>query len=194
MEKQQLLVRQGAKCEEEISIEISRIKEELEDHLLSINESANEIQSLSAEVRHLSNRLQSFESAIRLVLEKLGLNSGQTWKIVPLSPKEKQVFLALYLITESAPSATYKQLSRRTGFNESLVAGYITSMMEKGVPLQKKHVGGVAFVSIEQSFREAQAKQNILGIQTPLSYWLKSEAIQSKHNQEEHGTEGQTLK
>lgn len=153
--------------------DVAQVREELDDHRAAINENTSEIQGAATSLCQLGNRIAIIEEQLAAVLKKLGLHEAPRWQITPLSEKEKQVFLALYLLTETAPSATYMQLSRRSGLAKSLVVSYVASILEKGVPLQKQYVGKTMYLSIEPAFRQEQARENLVGLSVPLTYWLR---------------------
>lgn len=146
------------------------LQEELDDHRQAINENTNEVQS-NFEL------LKSLQQQIVVLTEKInklanGVVEKQRCKISPLNPKEKQVFFALYSLGESMPFVSYKDLAKKAGFTDSLVSSYITNMIEKGVPVIKKYDAGTAFVQLAPDFRQLQAKENVIGVNTLLTYWF----------------------
>lgn len=147
------------------------IREEIEDHLISINENTNEIEanheflcSLNEKIDKLSERLEKIELFLH-EKARFEIEEKQEFKVKQLSKREKEVFLMLYAMNESLGSITYLDIAKRTGLTEDLVSGYITSMIEKGIPIHKKYVNGKAHLMLNKHFRNLQAKENILQIE-----------------------------
>ena len=147
---------------------ISNINQEFEDHLDSINENTNEIQANYEFMCDLDNKINKLNEKIeevQLILNKL---TGKTlelqpdhMKIEPLSKQEQKVFLVIY--TEERP-ISYMEISKRMHTPLTLVREYVTSLIEKGVPIQKTYVRGRPFVILEKSFKDLQAKKNLVNL------------------------------
>ncbi len=155
---------------------VNLIREELDDHLAAINDNSSEVaanlalmEEVNAKVEKVAERLDQ----ITLFLQKFDptFESKKTFSIKPLTKKEKQVFQALYRLLHEHRAATYKQLAQRLGFTEPLVSNYIVNLVEKGVPVKKVFMDKVAHLSLEQQFMQQQAKNNIIGLNAPLTYW-----------------------
>ncbi len=173
-QKQDLLVDdKEASFKAEVSAFMQEVKEELDEHREAINNDTNEIQSnyeylceLNQKIDKLTERLDS----LNLLLN--GSKDNKEFKISPLTKREKEVFMALYTLGESINFVTYKELARKLCMTEGLVSNYITNIVEKGIPVLKKYCGGLVYLKLEVKFREKQAKENVVGINTLLSYWL----------------------
>lgn len=146
------------------------LQEELDDHRQSINENTNEIQSNFEILKSLQQQISVLTEKLNKIVQCCPVEKKP--KISPLNPKEKQVFFALYSLGESMPFVSYKDLAKKTGFNDALVSSYITNMVEKGVPITKKYDAGSAFVQLAPDFRQLQAKENVIGVNTLLTYWF----------------------
>ena len=59
---------------------------------------------------------------------------------------------------------TYRSVSEALGENEFIARGYVTNMMEKGIPVRKEYRGRQVYLSLDKEFRERQAKHNVAGI------------------------------
>ena len=149
---------------------LSQVKEEFEDHLSAINDNTNEIQSnheyscrLDAKVEKINERLDQ----IQLLLKRLtgvNLKKEHPFQSVELTDEEQRVFLILYTQEEIRGCVTYADIATRLEMSEELVQGYMTNMIEKGVPIIKRYVNRKAYLSIDSEFKQIQAKENILGI------------------------------
>ncbi len=155
-----------------------QVKDQFEDHLEAINENTNEIHSnfeyLCEMDRKIDKLAEKIDELNHLMREQRGEKAEKKeFEFKPLTKKEKEVFYALYVLTEGRRFSSYKEIARRSCFSEELVAAYITSLIEKGIPVAKKYANRKAYVCLDPGFREIQAKENIVGVNTLLTHWVK---------------------
>ena len=157
----------------EVAQVIASVREELDDHRQAINENTSEMESNFSFVLEVAKRVDALSERLDALSVQVsqGLKSV-SFAIEPLNLKEKRVFSTLYALTEEDPETTYLAISRRLGFSEELVAGYITNLIEKGVPLKKRYVSKQARLSINPAFRDQQAKTNLVRLDAPLTAWM----------------------
>jgi biotin operon repressor len=156
------------KIKEVLKQAVSSINNEMEDHLDSINENTNEIQANYEYLCELDNKINKLNEKIeeiqiilsKLTGKKLDLQPDYT-SIEPLTKQEQKIFLVVY--TEERP-ISYMEISSKMNLPLTMVREYITSLIEKGVPIQKTYMKGRPFVLLEQSFKSLQAKQNVVKI------------------------------
>ena len=157
---------------------LATVREELDDHREAINENQNEITINQELFNELSSRLDKLTERIDelTMLIKCGVRAQkQEWKIEPLTTREKEVFQAVYALSEERNNAaTYKELAQRLKTSEASVTAFIGSFVAKGIPIIKRYSGGKAYVGLDQAFRHVQAKENIVGVNTLLTYWQKA--------------------
>jgi len=160
----------------EIRCALDAVKEGMEDHLIAINENTNEIESnheflcnLSEKIDKLSERLEKIELFLN-EKARFEIDQKPEFHVKTLSNREKEVFMMLYGLNESIGTVTYMDIAKRTGLTEDLVSGYITSMIEKGIPVHKKYINGKSHLLLNKHFRNLQAKENILGIEQKTIY------------------------
>jgi len=163
---------------EKLTRSFEQIEEQFEDHLEAINENTNEIQSNFEYICELDRKIdklgEKIDQLAMLMRRQAGEDSGaKKFEIRPLTKKEKEVFYALYVLTEGRKFTTYREISKRVCYSESLVSSYITSLIEKGVPVIKKYANRTAYLSLGTEFREVQAKENIAGVNTLLTNWVR---------------------
>jgi|SRR3989338_1235716 len=171
MDKKELLVATVSSKFEVTSV-IDQFREELDDYREAINENTNEIQANYELINELNKKIDRFTERLdELTLLVKGKKEGRKFNIIPLSQKEKEVFQAIYVLGEQN-YVTYRQVSRRLALPEQLIASYITNILEKGIPILKKYVSGIVYLQLDHEFRQLQAKENIVGINTPLTYWM----------------------
>ncbi|MEM2916451.1 MAG: hypothetical protein QXT19_03795 [Candidatus Woesearchaeota archaeon] len=151
------------------------LREELDDHRAAINENTNEIQANHEYIRSVEEKLDKLHARIEeLFLLVEGKKKEQKVEIQPLTRREQEVFQALYIIGEGVSFVSYKQLARKLGSSEALISGLVTNLIEKGVPIIKKYDGGHAFVQLEPNFRQKQAKEVVIGLNSLLSHWMQA--------------------
>lgn len=151
------------------------IREELDDHRDAINENTNELQANHEYIRSVEEKLDKIHARLEeLFLFVTGNASEQKLEIQPLTRREQEVFQALYVVGEGIPFVSYRQLAKKLNSSEALISGFITNLIEKGVPIVKKYDNGQAFVQLEPRFRQKQAKEVVIGLNSLLSHWLQS--------------------
>lgn len=147
------------------------MKEELEDHLLTINENTNEIQSNYEFLNEIDQKIDKLSSRLDQIQLFLQENSNfhvekePTFQIQGLSNKEKEVFLVLYTLDDQSRGATYTQIAKKLMLTETLVGNYILNMIGKGIPVIKTYVDGKAHLKLDPDFKRVQAKSNICCIE-----------------------------
>ncbi len=143
------------------------VREEFDDHRESINDNTNEIEAnyemlgkLEAKVDRLEAQLEQLQISLS---QFAGFSSRQQPSIssIELDEREKDVFLVLYTAADEKP-LTYRDIASAMKESEFLVRGYITNMIEKGVPIDKRYVNDVAYIALDSSFKDRQARENIV--------------------------------
>ena len=153
-----------------IKMLFGEIKEELDEHLYSINQNTNEISSnyeYLCEVDYKINKLSERIDQLQLFLENsfgFKVDKKPKFKTKPLSNNEQDVFLVLYTLEEKKGAVSYAEIAKRTGLSEDLVSNYITRMLEKNVPIIKRYVNNQPLLRLDPVFKRMQAKENILGL------------------------------
>ena len=155
---------------QQLNVTFSSIKDELNEHLDSINENTSEINAnyeslceMDSKIDKLTERLDQ----IQLFLQKnLGLEVEEKpqFNVEKLTKREEEVFLVLYTLDGSLEQITYNDIAKRCGLTPELVMSYIQSMVKKGVPIIKKHKNNATYLKLNPIFRNLQTKENILKI------------------------------
>ena len=155
--------------------EFSTIKHEFDEHLQAINENTNEISANYEYVCEIESKLDRISERLDQMQMFLENNSSFTverkgkFEVRMLNDKEKQVFLAIYTM-EDRDGITYGEIGEMLSMSEQLAGNYVTSMIEKGVPIIKRYVNGKPRLNLDPDFKTLQAKENIL--QVSLSEYL----------------------
>ncbi len=150
---------------------LEQIREEFDDHLEAINENTNEIQSNASSLAEIDAKLNKVAERIERI--ELFLQKSQSFTvpempkfdIKALTEREKSIFLILYTLDYENRPMTYRELQKRAGLPMTLLQGYITSLIEKGIPIAKKYINNVIHLKLDEQFRALQAKTNIVKLE-----------------------------
>jgi predicted nuclease with TOPRIM domain len=152
--------------EKKIKKSFSKIRNELDEHLDTINQNTSEIQANYEYIFELENKIEKLNQRIDEMQMLIENGNSFDYKIETpvskLTKREEEVFMVLY--TDETESLTFLDISRKTGLKEDMVKNYISSMSSKGVPIIQKHISGKSYFSLDQNFKNIQIKENVLGI------------------------------
>ena len=144
-----------------------KIKQELEEHLETINQNTNEIHAnyeymrkLDQKMDKLNEKLEEIRMHLNIIKEDVA-KTKHKFEATKLTIREQEIFLVLYTATIFL---SYKDIAKKLGLTESLVSNYITNLIEKGIPIVKRYVNKVTHVKLESRFKQMQAKENVLKI------------------------------
>lgn len=172
-EKQELLLSSNdVVLRQQLTKLLEQFREELDDHRLAINENTSEIQATNELFNVLSLKLEKLNEKLdELAFLVKGEKGKEEFKIQPLTSREKRVFLAFYTLGQGQSYVTYDLLAHKAGIQKNLVVNDVTGMIQKGVPVLKKYSGKQVFLRLDGVFCQKQAKDNIVGVNTLLSYF-----------------------
>lgn len=140
-----------------------RIKKEMNDHLETINQNTVEIEANYEYLEKLEGKIEKLNEKLEelsMLLKTRPCGEKDKEKI-RLSGREQEVFILLYTTNEFLG---YGEIGKRLGLTAVLVGNYLASMIEKGIPLLKRYLNRQPSVMLDPSFRELQAKENIVEI------------------------------
>jgi len=146
----------------------NKIKEELTDHLQTINENTNEINSNYSYLKQIENMITKLNERLDEVELKLSELSGkkiasaEDFQNIVLTPKEREVFLLLY--KRNGDLLDYKQIARSLGLTEESIRKHVSTMINKGIPVIKKYFDNKVYLILDSDFSNLQAKKNVLDI------------------------------
>ena len=154
--------------DEQLKQAFNKIKEELADHLETINENTNEMQANYEYIQRLELKIDKLNEKLEQLMmfmecEKTMEKETKTDELKQLkfTIREQELFLLLYT---SGDFQSYAELGRKLGLTSSLVSNYLTNLLEKGVPLVKRYANKQPTVRLESWFKELQAKESIIPI------------------------------
>jgi len=155
---------------QELKEDLSSVKAEFEEHLQAINENTNEIQSNYEYLCDIDGKLDKLSERIDKIQLFLKSNSSyvdegeKIFEVRPLTRTEKEVFIVLYALEDEQGVVSYLDIARKTGLQYNLISNYITSMIEKGIPIMKRYIHNKPYLKLDQEFKTLQAKENLLMI------------------------------
>jgi predicted transcriptional regulator len=133
----------------------SRIKEELDSHLETINQNTNEISAnyeymldLEKKIDKLNERIEELQLAIsHLRGEKIRAQDIlESNKKDELSTREKEIILLL----SSFDALTISEIAKKLGLTDELIRKCISEMVLKGIPLVKFYRGNLLYISMDK--------------------------------------------
>ncbi|MFC1753546.1 hypothetical protein ACFL96_09175 [Thermoproteota archaeon] len=144
----------------------STIKEEMEEHLQSINDNTTEIQQNADVLYELDNRIAKLEERMEDIHIMFKRIIHTTKVAIELSPEEQKVFLILYT-HDTFLSA--EQIAERFAIPVETVLDCLLSMGDKGVPVDKETLNDELFYKLEPEFKSLQAKEQLIDIDTAIT-------------------------
>ena len=148
--------------------EFTEIKQEFEEHLQAINENTNEISANYEYICELERKLDKLSERVDQIQMYFESYSGNyiarknNFDVKKLNRREQEVFLVIYTLEEEKGSLTYGDIAKKLGISEQLAGNYVTSIIEKGVPIIKRYINSKPFLRLDPEFKTLQAKENIL--------------------------------
>jgi predicted transcriptional regulator len=143
-----------------INSELKKVRQALDEHLNSINDNTQEIQSLFDYLQEIEVKVEKLSQ--RLDQTQLNnQNSPVKPCVAPLNQMERKIFLTLY--TAEMP-LSYREISERSQISPTIVHECISSLTSKGIPLIRTFCNDQMFFKIEPVFKEVQAKENLINL------------------------------
>jgi len=148
--------------------EFTKIRQEFEEHLQSINENTNEIAAnyeYTCEIESKLDKLSERVDQLQMYLESASGNfvsRSKNFDVKRLNRREQEVFLVIYTLEEEKGSLTYEDIAKKLDMSEQLASNYVTSLIEKGVPIIKRYLNSKPYLKLDPEFKTLQAKENIL--------------------------------
>ena len=144
------------------------IKQEFEEHLQAINENTNEISANYEYICEIENKIDKLSERvdeIQMFIESnsnVGFSRVGNFDVKRLNRREQDVFLVIYTLEEERGSLTYEDIAERLNISEELAGLYVTSLIEKGVPIMKRYINSRPHLRLDPIFKTLQTKENIL--------------------------------
>jgi hypothetical protein len=138
------------------------VRKELDEHLSTINENTNEVQSNYEFLMELDSKMQKLSERLDEIQMRLdpSFKRDEAICVSPLTKREQEVFLIIYSTQDSL--LTYHDVACRIGLAETMVETYVTSLITKGIPVIKSYRGHRTYLRLDEKYRGTQAKNDIL--------------------------------
>ncbi|MFH0870239.1 MAG: hypothetical protein V1866_04250 [archaeon] len=164
--------KESAKLVDNIKKAFKAVKTELDDHLEAVNQNTDDIQEVHSILTELDAKINKLSERI----DELGciIAPKKPKKLdVKLTPREQEVFMALYVGKGLTLTGMGKQLS----FTTDMINMYLFNLISKGIPIQKELVDDVLVFSLDSEFKELQARRNVLEIDPRIAKQMASQDI-----------------
>jgi DNA repair exonuclease SbcCD ATPase subunit len=148
---------------DELKVVFSKIKEEFEDHLESINQNTIEIQSAFEYLSRIASSVEKIEQRLAR-LENRSSERDTTVETVLLTRDEEEVYALLLDSTRQRQLLTYEHIARRIDVTKTFCAHLIANLVDKGVPIIKRFSNGDVFLEIDPRFADGEPMINIATI------------------------------
>ena len=129
--------------EARIKKSFSAVKEEIEDHLVAINENTDELKSHSDCMYQLEAKMDSLiervESLHLMLMQVMGSS---------LNENEKKI---LHVLDGCASFLSFRDIALAAGVSELFAKAHLFSMICKGVPLKEKIMDSQSFFTLEKA-------------------------------------------
>ena len=150
---------------DELKVVFSKIKEEFDDHLESINQNTIELQSLFEYLSRLNDKLDKLSAKIDSTTVHDRRQSAKKELLTIVLTREEEEVLAI-LLSNSKRNAltTYDIIAEKLNITPVYTANIVTSLLEKGIPVEKRLLNGNVLVEIDRMFHERDLQYNIVTI------------------------------
>ena len=133
----------------------------------AINENTNEIAANYEYIYEIESKLDKLSERIdqiQMYLESSGMpiTKKDSFDVKRLNRMEQEVFLVIYTLEDEKGGLTYTDIAVKLGISEQLAGNYVTSIIEKGVPIIKRYINSRPYLRLDPEFKTLQAKENIL--------------------------------
>ena len=144
-----------------VATSFDRVREELLEHLDSINQNTAELDSVDQRIMLLEQMIDKLTERV----DELAFSSTTTTSMeqfdVRLSLREQEVFVALYMSAE--PLAPYS-IAHYLGLTEELILAFVQKLISKGIPIHKKYQDNVLVYYLDKQFKDLQARKQLVTI------------------------------
>ena len=159
--------------DKDLHVAFSKIREEFEDHLTSINENTDEVNNVNnrfEEMDHKIEKLNTRLDTIHMMFQQLIV---QTRVSVELSIQEQRIFSVLSM----HPYLSLQDLEMKTALSHGELEEMLTALADKGIPIVKKTKDGYAFVKLDDDFRALQEKHQLVKVNPAIMQQLENKQL-----------------
>ena len=139
----------------------SKVKEEFDEHLLSINDNTEEVKNFQEYLCELDEKMDKLNARIDHIHIALKQMASEK-KEIALTIGEQKMFLMLYTFENGFLSL--EDIAVRAQLSADDVRAIISSLLDKGVSLVREVAEGKVFFKLNPSFRERQITGQIVKV------------------------------
>ena len=143
-----------ADMEKKIKNSFGAVREEIEDHLVAINENTDEL-------KHHANFLEEIDEKLEKLNERIDQMQMMMIQVTKpsLSENEQKV---LELLSSFSSPLSCADIAMRINLTELTVKAHLFSMICKGIPIKEKLIENQSYFLIEKKFREKQLIEAVI--------------------------------
>ena len=159
----------------------SKIKEERDEHLESINELTTELQTAFEYIQELElkyEKIKEITDDLQMFKNSTLISDKTHFSNIDLSLEEQKLFLTLYVYGEKEPLA-YSFLCTKLSVESYVVKAILSSLLDKKIPVVKERIGDELYFNLDSRFRELQSKENIIKIHESVSKGIYEKSLSS---------------
>jgi hypothetical protein len=156
-----------------------KIRDERDEHLESINELTNELQSAFECITDLEKKyekLKEITDELQMFKNSQLLSDKTHFSNIILSLDEQKLFLTLYVFGEKEP-LSHKYLAKRLGVEHEAVVLLLSSLLDKKIPITRERIGAEWYFNVDPRFRELQMKENLIKIHESVSKGIYEKSL-----------------
>ena len=155
---------------------LDTMRDELDDHRQTINENTTEIETVFEFLNALEAKLDNVQQLVEKLALSLSLQEPQQL-IGVLNRREKAVCQALFLLGKTKPWVSCEDLAKHSQISREVLAATLAGLATKNVQVIKKYDHNRAYAQLAPSFREQQAKHNVIKADCQLTQWTQEPQI-----------------
>jgi len=167
--------------EKSLKIAFKKIRDERDEHLESINQLTNELQTAFDYISELESKydkLKEIVDELQIFKNSMLINDKSHFANIELSLDEQKLFLTLYVFGEKEP-LSWRFIATRLNINDTLLRILISSLLDKKIPITKEKIGTEWYFNIDPRFRELQTKESIITIHESVSKGIYEKSLNS---------------
>ena len=149
---------------DELKVAFSKIKEELDDHLDSINQNDTELRSLYEYMARLNDKVDKISQRMESMEYYRGGNMTEKKEIttIILSREEEELLALLMSNTHKKSLTTYEIIADKMDISTVYSSNLVSSLLEKGIPVVKRFLNGNVLLELDKEFMQTQVQYNIV--------------------------------
>jgi glutamate-1-semialdehyde aminotransferase len=139
----------------------SRIKDELSEHLDTINQNTQELTSAYQYIAELEGKVEKLSERLDEVTVATNKSAVIEQMEFKLSVREQEVFACLYAHPQGV---TANQAARLLGLTGELVTSTLFYLLEKGVAIHKQQTESGISYQLDRNFRDLQSRKQLIEV------------------------------